>query len=407
MSDMTADTRESFASRTRRQAREELQRVAEAKTEIEAQIESLRGQYALMELEQEAANGVLMALDAALARAREADNAERELEDDLAARHPALAAVADLAGAEPGTTVEGDGVTATVSAGPPYDGEAHPIEPESSADASPADLPADGTAVSTVETAEPETPVEENGNGRTLRPAEIERRRKLGVVLAYAGDHDTFTTSDIAGVLDMSNQGARLILNTLIRDGALRELPRENGTTPIYFEKVEVGDPESTPSALPGDRAQAADSDGGEPGARQRKTPVACSFEQVRDYVQAELRSAGRFSPSVVSDALGCSRGTATKYLNEMVEKGTIVKHGTVGRYVRYEFVRARDAGIRSPTHAPRSQGPHGPRPMRPPSRNGSGEVVPHTGRGKGRTGKPGLDRKLAAQGFKVRARKK
>lgn len=446
MTDQTPPPGESFAARTRREAQEELQRIAEAKTALSAELEALTARMGWLDTEFETAQGVIMALDAARDRAREQDTAERESED----RRVLPASVRDrmlelidtpftiegmcqrLAGEEPtllvipeevedivdhllgtGTVMdvsrafEGseDGLKTYIRAGVAPSADMPGIRTPVALDDEepPADEDQRGDDDAAAQDDEPET----NGNGN-LKPHQRARLEKIRTVAAHYRPGDTFGAGDAATLLDMTPQGAKLLLSVMVRDGLLIEQPRDHARAPLTFERTEAEvSPEYVPSASPGVRGRAASGDG-EPGAvAERKSPVQLTFEQVRDWVQTNCRNSGKFAASTVAEAMGCSAGTATRYLNLMADKGTIVKHGTVGRFVRYEFVRARDAAIPSPTHAPRSQGPHGPRPMTPPSRNGSREAVPYTGKPKGRTGKPGRDKKLAAAGFRVRDKKR
>lgn len=443
-----ATPQESYAARMRREAQDELQRIAEARTELDAEMESLRGRMEMLELEAEAPNRIIMALDASLARARERDTAERESEDRPTRVFPApmrdrvVEIIEDgqpftiesmrqrLAGEGPTLPDIGEvegvidfllGIGTVMDVSLAFEGSEDGLKTYIKAGVDPsADMPGIRTSVALDDEEPPadedargddgalaDEPPEATNGSRQLRPQEIERQRKVGVILAHVREHRTVTVNEAAGLLGLTPQGARLIVLALVRDGALRDLPRESAREPVQYEVTEqASDPEYVPSVPPGNRGQAA-SDDGEPGAVvERKSPAQLSFEQVRDWVQANCRQ-GRFGASSVAEALGCARNSVVKYLNMMADKGTIVKHGTTGRFVEYEFIKARDAAIPSPTHAPRSQGPHGPRPMRPPARNGSREAVPYTGKPKGRTGKPGRDKKLAAAGFRVKDKKR
>lgn len=135
----------------------------------------------------------------------------------------------------------------------------------------------------------------------------------------------------------------------------------------------------------------------------EAKTPQRVSLEQVRDVV---VTLPDTFGTKDVADALGISRGTAKKYVDMLVnhKPPILEQHGTVGRYVRYTYIPPQNG--RGPTHRPRSERDvmrrAGVGSASPGKRKGD-QAVARTGRAKGRSGKPGLDKARAAQGIRVR----
>lgn len=186
------------------------------------------------------------------------------------------------------------------------------------------------------------------------------------------------------------------------RTGEPVELGTVEGVTPV---EPEGGEPTSA------EEAQAASEPSGNGHARTeelefsrngRKTPQRVSLEQVRDWVVGRPE---RFGTAEVAEALGISRGTAKKYIDKLVthDPPLVEQHGTVGRYVRYTYIPPQKGT--GPTHRPRSE----PEVMakagvrRGGSRGRGDRAVAGTGKMIGRSGKPGLDKKRAEQGKRVK----
>jgi hypothetical protein len=189
--------------------------------------------------------------------------------------------------------------------------------------------------------------------------------------------------------------------------------PARDTTTPVELGTVESVTPVEPEGAEPtsADEARAASepSSNGHSHTEElefsrngRKTPQRVSLEQVRDWVVGRPE---RFGTAEVAEALGISRGTAKKYIDKLVTHTPplVEQHGTVGRYVRYSYIPPQKGT--GPTHRPRSE----PEVMakagvrRGGSRGRRDRAVAGTGKMIGRSGKPGLDKKRAEQGKRVK----
>lgn len=165
----------------------------------------------------------------------------------------------------------------------------------------------------------------------------------------------------------------------------------EEGESPaVAAEDPDLLDdePEPEPPDEPDEPRPERESNGRRPGVR------LVTFEQARDFVRT-LK--GQFSSRALVEHFEIEGTTARTLLKELMDNDPpiLVRHGTTGRSVRYEYIKP------DPRSGPRVHPRHdGPRQF---SQRGKGNTVPHTGRAKGRSGKPGRDKKMAELGFKVK----
>lgn len=141
-------------------------------------------------------------------------------------------------------------------------------------------------------------------------------------------------------------------------------------------------------------------------GHATRQSPTRITLEEVRDFVRT---LDGQWSSLVVRERFGIAGSTAKKYLDALVKRDPPVlkQHGTTGRYVRYEYIPPSEAE-HTPTHKPRTETEgHRKADVRKSSSSSvaiaRGITVPHTGKMKGRSGKPGFDKKRAEQGHRIK----
>lgn len=184
------------------------------------------------------------------------------------------------------------------------------------------------------------------------------------------------------------------------RTGEPIELGTVEGVTPV---EPDGGEPSSAEEAV---AASEPSSNGHshteelESSRNGTKTPQRVSLAAVRDFCVSQP---DKFGTADVAEALGCSRGTAKKYVDMLVthRPPILEQHGTVGRYVRYSYIPPQKGT--GPTHRPRSES----QMMR---RAGVGSDSPvrrqqiaRTGKMIGPSGKPGMDKKRAEQGKRVK----
>lgn len=183
--------------------------------------------------------------------------------------------------------------------------------------------------------------------------------------------------------------------------GQAIELGTVEGVTPV---EPGGGEPSSAEEAV----AASEPTTNGHAGTEElessrngRKTHQRVSLAAVRNFCVSQP---DKFGTADVAEALGISRSTAKKYVDQLVthKPPILEQHGTVGRYVRYSYIPPQKGA--GPTHRPRHEREVMAKAgVRIGSRAKGDRAVPHTGRMIGPSGKPGRDKKLAEQGKRVK----
>lgn len=128
--------------------------------------------------------------------------------------------------------------------------------------------------------------------------------------------------------------------------------------------------------------------------APKRKPYVRISTEDFRDWARQQQ---GEFTATDAAKAFDISRDSAFRKLRGLTDRTppVLARNGT-GSGTRYSYIHPRD-NTTGPNERPNGE------PRIAPTEGAPKATVPHTGRGKGPSGKPGLDKKHAAMGHRVR----
>lgn len=207
-----------------------------------------------------------------------------------------------------------------------------------------------------------------------------------------------FAVNDVKNALNVTRPTASGILTRLQEAGDIAETDEGRAFLPRRPE-AEADETDNEVTVEPESRSK--------PTGTVRSGNQVVTVEMTRDAIREHFGVGTKFNGVQLGEKMGgVSSITLRRYIRELYDNGTLVRHGgKSGPGVKYEMVKP------DPRSGPRVHPRHdGPRQL-PKGTNGDraagrGKAVAHTGRPVGRSGRPGRDKKKANLGFRVKDKK-